>query len=178
MMTHKTGSEYFTFQGISEEFSVLDFWSWCFSDLYEVRSKLAEYLVVRALGIADESKAGYWSAQYVTYRKRRIGIRVSCNSDDKAVGTGMKKLTRHIDIRERNNDLFVFCMNESAVADDLELIKLDKWLFYVMPLWYIRSESGAAKTITQGKVKRLAKAVNIYELRNMVDEVIDHYADG
>lgn len=47
-----------------------------------------------------------------------------------------------------------------------------------MPLWYIRSESGAAKTITQGKVKRLAKAVNIYELRNMVDEVIDHYADG
>lgn len=177
-MVHKSGSENFTFQGENEDFTVLDFWSWCFSDLYEVRSKLAEYLVVRALGIEDESKAGYWSAQYVTYRKKRIGIRVSCNSDDKALGAGMKRLTRHIDIRERDNDLFVFCMNEGAVADDSELLKLDKWLFYVMPLWYIRSESGAAKTITQAKVKRLAKAVKIYELRKMVDEVIEHYEHG
>ena len=165
-MIHKTGSECFTFHGEREDFTVLDFWRWCFSDLYEIRSKVAEYLVVKALEIADESKAGYWSAQYITYRKKRIGIRVACSNDNQVAGA--KRLTRHIDIRTRENDIFVFCMNEGAATDKSNLLRLDKWTFYVMPLWYIRAESGEARTITQAKVKRLAKAVSFYELRQMV----------
>lgn len=48
-----TGAEHFTFKGQKIGHSLLDYWSWSFSDIYNniYRGIMAEYIVATALGI-------------------------------------------------------------------------------------------------------------------------------
>ena len=169
---NKSGEEHFTLHGLQTELTVKDFWSIFFSDLYEIRSKVAVYLVAHKLGITSSQEFGYWSAQSICYKKKRIEIRATCGAGKAGESFGDRNTVRHIDVRVRETDIYVFCLNESAMESDLELLELERWKFYVVPEWYIRSECGDKKTITREKVKRLVKETDISGLKRAVDSVI------
>ena len=159
------GNERFTFQGKSTNMSVFDLWQALFSDLYEIRAKVAEYLVIRALGIGQPTNTGYWSAQYIEYKGNRIELRQVCISS-----TDKGNQIRHVDVRSREGDLYVISVHDGTKDC---LLDLDKWRFYVIPVWYIDSECGSRKTITLTKIRRLVKESSVNEIKEAVDKLLD-----
>ena len=104
------GDECFTYSGEDTELTVREFWSWYFSDLLDIKTRVAEYLVSKALGMNEAYNTGYWTAQSIKYRERRLELRSAAYMKSIADIEPSVEHIRHIDIRVRENDVYVFCL--------------------------------------------------------------------
>ena len=80
----------------------------------------------------------------------------------------------------RNNDVYVLVLITGENAVDANPLKLEHFKFWVIPTKLINDECGNNKSISLGKVKRLAKmrhfpenGIGFADLHRAVDEVID-----
>ena len=170
---HLIGNETFSYEGVDTDMTVIDFWRWYFSDLYDIKSKIAEYLVSKALGLTEAYNTGYWSAHSIKYRDKKIEIREASYIRSTGDNNSSKQCIKHIDIRARDNDFYIFCFNVGKTIHDSNPLILDNWEFYVVPTWYIESESGNKNTICLSKVRRLVRVVKFPELKDNIDKIID-----
>ena len=175
-------------------FSVLDFWQYAYSQLENLGDTLAEFLVARALGIEKAENVNYWTAYDMAYRNKRIEVKATSyvhpwnthiskvrtfsiepsnnsywgNSVD-GVNEG-KKLSRQ-------SEVYVFCLNNNMDIHENDPLKVDDWVFYVVPTFVINiycKDNPAQKKISLNVVKRLAKnGVAFDELKNAVDIAIE-----
>ena len=171
-------------------FSVLDFWRYQYSNIGALGGELAEFFVARALGISKAENADYWTAYDMSYRRKRIEVK----STQYVHAWNRKKVSeqRSFSIEptkntywaykkgyekkyERQNDLYVFCLNKNRDIDKNDPLSLDDWVFYVVPTFRINEyASERQKTISLNVVKRLAgKEVKFDQLKDVVDQVID-----
>ena len=146
----KAGNEPFHTAGVPSGFALLDYWRWAESDLLNNtrRAIIAEYLIARAVGAADEPRVEWAGVDVVT----RQGVRVEVKSSAYVQSWEQRDLSVvTFDIAPRKSswdpttnkevvhdpprrmaDVYVFCVlgDESGrVPDPLDL---SDWQFYVV----------------------------------------------
>ena len=58
---HLVGNEVFTYHGEETDMTVLEYWRWLYSELFDLQSSIAEYIVAKALGLEKASNVGDWT---------------------------------------------------------------------------------------------------------------------
>ena len=185
--------EMFQYKG-QELFSVLDFWRYAYGQLEGLSETVAEFLVARALGIEKAENVNYWTAYDMAYRNKRIEVKATSyvhpwntsiskvrnfsieptnnsywgnNTDDVNAG---KKLSRQ-------SEVYVFCLNSSTDIQNNNPLKVDDWIFYIVPTYEINiycKDNPEQKKISLNVIKRLAQnGVAFDELKNAVDEAVE-----
>lgn len=187
-----TPDEMFTSNG-EEVFSVLDFWRFAYSQLKGKGGALAEFFVAKALGVGKAENVNYWTAYDMAYRNKRIEVKATqyvhpwntriskvrtfsiepSNDqywDNADFASGERKLSRQ-------SEIYVFCLNSNTSIENCDPLRLDDWIFYVVPTFTINSycqNNPNQKKISLNVVKRLAgEGVSFDRLREAVDRAID-----
>ena len=181
-----------------ELFSVKDFWQYEYSQLLGLSAEIAEFLVARALGIDKAENVNYWTAYDMAYRNKRIEVKASVYihpwntkisksrsfsiepTNNAYWGNGSDGVSRG-KIRSRQSEIYVFCLNRNKDLDHVDPLRVDDWVFYVVPTYVINNycrNNPNQKTISLSAVQRLAKAgVGFPELRARVDSAIKESDD-
>lgn len=180
-----TGSEPFTVSGQPMNYSVIDFWQFQFSNIWDMQDQIAEFIVAKALGLEKPHNKNGWTLWDITYKGKRIEVKAtayyhSWRSDGK-VSTrrsfGITQAYSHYKDSAsefcRQNDIYVFCLNTGETKEESNPLALDNWRFWVVPTDTINSTCGNNKTITLTrlqKLTRLKNGIDYNQIRAVVDE--------
>ena len=185
----KLGSETFNFKGNSSDFSLLEFWQWSASDFVSntLRGVLAEYIVAKALGVADDFRKGWGafdlllkdgtkievkSAAYVQswYQKKYSSI-IFGIPRTREWSEATNKLS---EMTKRQADIYIFSLLRHKIQDTLNPLALDQWTFYILCTAELDLHMKDRKTITLNQLKQLKPVTsNFNDLKKKVQSVID-----
>ena len=129
------------------DFSVVDFWSWAFSDLQDntTRGILAEFIVARALGIELGVRSAWGDFDLVTKLGTRIEVKATgylqswkqkSLSTPTFTGLRARSWTEEGGLAEQESfraDVYVFCLQTSRQHDEYDPLDLAQWEFRVAP---------------------------------------------
>ena len=165
-----TGNEHFLVSGQRTEMRVLHFWQQCYSDLRDSGARLAEFLVLKALGASGSERLDYWKTYQIVYRGFDILIRMfsGLEADGRAF---VHDKNRCINISNRNVDLYIVC--HCGAMTRAEVLDLDKWKFYILPIWLINAKCGKGNAMRISRLRRLIKPVEYLNIKEIVDRLID-----
>lgn len=185
-----------------ELFSVLDFWRYAYSQLEGLGDTIAEFLVAKALGIEKAENVNYWTAYDMAYRNKRIEVKAtqyvhpwntkiskvrnfSIEPTSNSYWGNGKDGVNDGNTHSRQSEVYVFCLNSNMDIQSSNPLKVDDWVFYVIPTFEINTyckDNPKQKKISLSVVKRLAKCgVAFDKLRDTVDAAIersDRYYEG
>ena len=75
---------------------------------------------------------------------------------------------------ERQNDIYVFCLNTGKNEEESYPLDMANWEFYVVPTNVINDNCAPEqKTISLGKVRKLAPLTRYEELKNVIDSICE-----
>ena len=185
--------EIFTHKG-EALFSVLDFWQYAYSQLEGLADTLAEFFVAKALGIEKAENVNYWTAYDMAYRNKRIEVKATryvhpWNTHISKVRTFSIEPTNsdywgssEIGINNgrklsRQSEVYVFCLNNNMDIENSNPLKVDDWVFFVVPTFVINNycqDNPGQKKISLNVVKRLSNGGVAFDaLKSTVDAAID-----
>lgn len=182
-----TGQEQFTLNGNSAGYSVLDFWAFQHSNIWDVQEEIAEFIVAKALGQDLPFNKNGWTLWDMNYREKRIEVKEtgyyhSWRTDGKVSlqrSFGITKAyTRYKDNTsefKRQNDIYVFCLITGETKEASNPLVLDNWRFWVVSTATINRLCGDNKTISLGRVKKITKrpeGIGYRDLKREIDNVI------
>ena len=77
-------------------------------------------------------------------------------------------------VLERQNDIYVFCLNTGHNEEESNPLDMSNWEFYVVPTAVINANCAPAqKSISLGKVRKLAPMTRFHDLKNVIDSICD-----
>ncbi len=180
------GNESFCYKGQETDMTILEFWRWHFSDIYDMHDKFAEFIVAKALELTQADNTGAWTLYDISYRGKRIEIKESSyfhswQTDDEPknqvrVFGITKAYSEYKDSKstfERQNDIYVFCLNTGETRATSNPLNLENWEFYIVPTSVINEKCGDGKRISIGKLRRFAEAKRYDEIKDTIDSIID-----
>jgi len=145
----KTGDERFRERGKGLPFDLKSFWQWSASDLLSnvTRGVMAEFLVAKAVGLADESIRKEWDPFDLVTPE---GIKVEVKSSAYLQSWTQRELskvrfqvpkTQAWDYatnkwgteKARHADVYVFALLAHEDKSTVDPMDLDQWTFYVIP---------------------------------------------
>ena len=186
MFNKLSGDEEFTFQNEKTGLNILEYWQWLYSDIYDLQDTIAEYIVAKALGIEEPCNTGSWTLYDIAYRGKRIEVKEtsyyhSWQTDEepksKARTFGITKAYSEYQDNtskfERQNDVYVFCLNTGETKTDSNPLQLEHWEFYVIPTSVINDKCGDQKTISLSRIRKMSEKVDYSQLKEKVDEIIE-----
>ncbi|MFP5265579.1 MAG: hypothetical protein ACLGJB_27130 [Blastocatellia bacterium] len=169
-ITKKTGSEHFHRGGHPLEPTLLEFWQWFASDLTNnvLRGVLAEYIVAKALGIADGLRESWSPYDLIT----PSGIKIEVKSAAYLQSWFHKKLsiisfgigpTRGYDADtnkladeiKRQADVYVFCLLKQKDKDTLDPLDLNQWEFYILAASVLNERCPTRNSIGLARLQKL-----------------------
>ncbi len=165
-------------------FSVIDFWRFQFSNVWDIQDQIAEFIVAQALGQSKPFNKNGWTLWDINYRGRRIEVKEtayyhSWRTDGKVSEQRTFSITQaHSSYKVkssalgRQNDIYVFCLNTGKTQEDSNPLVLDHWRFWVVPTEIINQACGNNKTISLGRLRKLTglkDGVSYDEIKTMVD---------
>ena len=184
----------FTFDG-QPVFSVLDYWRFQYCQLMNQQENIAEYLVAKALNINKAENVSSWTGYDLSYQGKRIEVKSSSYvhpwnkkkvSEVRTFSISPSSNYYWFGSTDRNgktvarqNELYVFCLNENRDIANANPLVLDDWIFYVIPTFIIdatceKSGNPNQKTISLGVVKKLSGgSVKFDRLRDAVEEAMN-----
>ena len=183
-----TGNEPLTLDGKPVGSTLLDFWRFQYSNIWDMQDSISEYIVAKALGQDVPNNKNGWTLWDTTYRGKRIEIKetgyfYSWQKDGKispvrvfGIRKAYSKYKDNTSSFKRQNDLYIFCLNTGKTKEESNPLELTHWRFWVIPTSTINELCGDNKTISLGRVKKLAKnenGVGFSDLKASIDEVID-----
>ena len=183
-----SGKEKFTQHGNETNLSILDFWQFKFSNIYNMQEIMAEYLVAKALGKDEADNDAYWRLFDIAYRGKRIEVKQSSyyhpwnengKISDQRIFSIAKANSSYEDNTkenryERQNDIYVFCLNVGKTKEEANPLNLDNWQFYIVPTSFINENCGDNKTISLGRIRNFGfEAKNYYEIEDEINRLID-----
>lgn len=184
--THLNGNEIFCFNGKETEMSILEFWRWHYSDIFAQHDKIAEFIVAKALGLTKADNTGAWTLYDIDYRNKRIEIKETSYYHSWQTDEEPKSQVRTFSITkayseykdatstfERQNDIYVFCLNTGDTRAESYPLNLENWKFYIVPTSIINEYCGDAKSISLGRVERFTKPQKYNEIKDYIDFIID-----
>ena len=182
-----TGKEPLTMGGEPIGYTVLDFWSFQHSNIWDVQEEIAEFIVAKALGQNLPYNKNGWTLWDLNYRGKRIEVKEtgyyhSWRADGKVSQVRTfgitKAYSRYKDNTssfERQNDVYVFCLNTGETRESSNPLELDNWRFWVVRTSTINEFCGDNKHITLGRLKKIANSpcgVGYAELKATVDAAL------
>lgn len=171
----------FTSKGESIGLTMLDFWKYQYSNIFDLQENIAEFIVGKALGLTEPCNRNGWSLFDIFYRKTRIEIKetgyfYSWQKDGKISQQrtfGIAPAYGKDKVKERQNDIYVFCLNTGTNEEESNPLEMDNWKFYVVPTSVINKVAKNQKTISLGRVRKLAPLTRYSELKGVIDSFID-----
>ena len=178
-----------------DAFTVLDFWKYKFSQIESCPASLAEFLVAKALDVTRAENLDYWTAYDMSYRGRRIEVKetryihswnrekvsparyFSIAPSNNGYWSNIPKLHPEKK-KERQSDVYVFCLNTNQDYTKADPMNVDDWRFYIVPTFEIdryadRNGNSDQKKISLSVVRRLAgDGVDFNEIKEKVNEAI------
>jgi len=175
--------EKFLMNNKSVGLTVLDFWEYAYSDLNsDPRDDIAEFLVSNALGIKESTNRQSWTLYDVDYKGVRIEVKSTGyyqtwreeGDVSSHRGFSIRKSTDvKTSIKERHNDIYVFCLLNGVTREEANPLVLENWDFYVIPTSVINSKCGENDSISLNRIKKLGYEKVTY---NKLREEILQYA--
>ena len=196
-----SGTEEFTLKGENAGFNVLDLWRFQFSNLPDMEGRVGEFIVAMALKKEKPDNNNGWTYWDIDYREKRIEVKTTSyykpyrgddnyskvrtfgiqkaypNEDGSAqIYSNVKKTKEKV----RNNDIYVFVLNNGKTREEANPLQLEHWEFYVIPTQVINDECGDHQTISLKRVQDLCKklygsnnGVKFDTLKDEVDKAIE-----
>ena len=183
-----SGVEQFTLGGEPIGLSILDFWRFQHSNIWDVQEEVAEFIVAKALGQNAPYNKNGWTLWDINYKGKRIEVKEtgfyhSWRTDGKISQQRTfgitKAYSRYKDRQsefKRQNDIYVFCLITGETQETSNPLDLDNWRFWVVPTSTINRLCGDNKSISLGRVKRTTgqeNGVGYGQLRGEIDKTID-----
>ena len=173
----RSGDEPFVDGDKQLDFTVRDFWSYCFSNLAYITGHVAEFIVENALGIEIPTNKIKWEEYDIDYRGVRIEVKQTGYTH---TWTAYQSKIRRFGIQkvagERNNDIYIFCLfgEYGEKPEEANPIDVSRWKFYVVPTKRINEECGDQASISLGRIFGLGyEALSFGQIKEEVDRVID-----
>ena len=141
------GNEQFTIGGKPVGFTSLDFWSFQFSNVWDIYEEVAEFIVAKALGMTAPYNKNGWTSYDIKYREKRIEVKCT-------------------------NDAYVFCLNTGMNKDTANPFEMNHWEFYVVSTNTINQKFDKQQTISVGCIRKIAKAIPFDQLKSAIDAVL------
>lgn len=182
-MAQHTGNESFLMEGSPCGFTMLDFWQFQFSNIYDLQEHIAEFLVAKALGVKEPHNRSGWTLWDIDYEGWRIEVKetgyyYSWQEKGKISEQRTWSITKaYTDYKnpnseyKRQNDVYVFCLNTGKNEKDSYPLELENWEFYIIPTSKINEECRDNKTISLSKVQKLTKKVSFSEIKRVIDSL-------
>lgn len=178
----------FIFNDKEMNFGIIDFWKQKYSNIYNMQEVIAEFLVEKALGLDKSFNSDYWTLYDISYRNYRIEIKetgyyhpwnengkISLQRTFGITMANSKYEEKEIENKfERQNDIYVFCLNTGNTKETSNPMNINNWLFYIVPTSVINEQCGNNKTISLNRVKELAKEVQYDKIKETIDYIIDN----
>lgn len=182
-----TGEEKFILNNKQLNFGILDFWKYKYSNVYNMQEVIAEFMIERALEVEKSYNTDSWTLFDILYRNKRIEIKQTSyfhpwNENGKISKQRIFGITMansnyenpNIENKfERQNDVYVFCLNTGKTKETAYPLDISNWEFYVVPTKIINNLCGTNKTISLGKVRDIAKKVEYQNIKKYIDKLID-----
>lgn len=186
MLSKLSGKEEFTFKGSNTGLNIFEYWQWLYSDIYNLQDTLAEYIVAKALGKEEPNNTGSWTLYDIDYRGKRIEVKEtsyyhSWQTDEEpkskartfGITKAYSKYQDNTSKLERQNDVYIFCLNTGENKADSNPLQLEHWEFYVIATTVINEKCREQKSISLSRIRKLTEKVDYSQLKGKVDEVID-----
>ena len=166
------GSETFKLLGQPVGFSLIDFWRFQFSNIWDIQDQIAEFIVAKALGQTEPYNKNGWTLWDINYRGQRIEVKEtayyhSWRNDGKVSSQRTFSIAKAYTIYKksksepkRQNDIYVFCLNTGETKESSNPLLLDNWRFWVVPTETINRVCGNNKTITLGRLQKITNMKN------------------
>lgn len=183
-----SGYEPLTFNGKPAGFTVLDFWRFQHSNIWDVQEEIAEFIVAKALGQDVPYNKNGWTLWDINYRGKRIEIKEtgyyhSWRADGKVsqvrnfgINKAYSTYKDNTSSFERQNDVYVFCLNIGETKEASNPLQLEHWRFWVVLTETINRLCGDNKKISLGKIKTITKlndGIAYTDLKSAVDAAIE-----
>ena len=188
-----SGEEPVTMDGNPVGFTMLDFWRYQYSNIWNLQDQIAEFLVARALGQEVPYNKNGWTLWDLNYRGKRIEVKETGYyyswqkegkvSKERRFGITQAYTTYKNKDSEpgRQNDVYVFCLNTGETKEDSNPLELSHWRFWVVPTETINRLCGKNKTISLNRLKTItgqAGGISFNELKSAVDIALDRIANS
>jgi hypothetical protein len=168
-------------------YTVLDFWSWAFSDLISGSNRgiFAEFLVGAVLGTTENARIEWDVADHI-YRGRKIKVKSAAYIEHwlQSKPSRISFPINHIQRKEIKTsipgvtlyprpEVYVFCVFDVKDRNEADMLDMGKWLFYPVAAQIIESKYRRKKSVTLKEVQRVAASVQILQLRKTIDGIIE-----
>lgn len=178
----------FTYNNEDTGITMLDFWKFQYSNIYNMQEYIAEFIVAKALGLNTAHNQDWWTLYDIFYRNKRIEVKETSyyhawNEDGKCSRQrtfGITKANSAYENEgtenhyERQNDIYVFCLNTGETRDSSYPLELSNWEFYIVPTSVINEKCNDQKRISLGRIKNMGFTAKRYsEIKATIDEIID-----
>ena len=182
-----SGKEPFTAGGKPLGLNVLDFWSFQRSNLWDMQEDIAEFIVAKALGQEVPSNKNGWTLWDIDYKGKRVEVKetgyyYSWQKDGKiseqrsfGITKAYSKYKDTSSAFERQNDVYVFCLNTGRTKEESNPLEMDHWRFWVVPTSVINRECGDNKTLGLNRLRRIAgndEGLRYEELKDAIDKAL------
>jgi len=188
-VTRKEGRESFHSNGRQLPFDLLSYWQWSASDLVSnaTRGIVAEYIVARALGLAEKGVRDEWAAYDL---ETPSGIKIEVKSAAYLQSWHQERLspvkfvvpkTRAWDAdtntqsqeSKRQADVYVFALLVHTDKETVDPLNIDQWHFYVLPTAVLDARKRSQHSITLKSLEKLCSEPTPYdELPQAVENCI------
>ena len=178
----------FIFNSKEMTFGILELWQQKYSNVYNMQEVIAEFLVEKALGMDKSFNSDYWTLYDILYRNCRIEVKETgyyhpWNENGKISSQrifGITMANSNYEEKdaenkfERQNDIYVFCLNTGTTKETSNPMNINNWIFYIVPTSIINEQCGNNKTISLNRVKEFAKEVQYDKIKETIDDIIDN----
>lgn len=168
----KSGSELFRDGSQSLEFRLSDFWRWSMSDLVSnsTRGKLAEFIVLRAIGIGGQHVRDEWApCDLITDSGIRIEVKSAAyvqswhqRSHSSIIFPVPKTrkydpdTNRSLKEQYRSADVYVFALLMHTDKSSIDPLDVSQWRFLVLPTFVLDERKRSQSSITLKSLEVLA----------------------
>ncbi|HMS42169.1 MAG TPA: hypothetical protein PKE69_18190 [Pyrinomonadaceae bacterium] len=166
--------------------TVLDFWSWAYSDILSNRNRsiFAEFLVATALGETDNPRIE-WDAVDLRYQGKKIEVKsaayvqswqqnkLSTIRFDIGKKLGWFAETNSFGtLAERNADCYVFCLFTEQNREEANILDVEKWIFFVAQTRQLEERFNNQKSVSLNYLKEICLETNFRELKQVIEKVL------
>ena len=129
--------------------------------------------MAKALGQTEPYNKNGWTLWDINYRGQRIEVKEtayyhSWSNDGKVSAQRTFSISKAYTIykesesgpKRRQCDIYVFCLNTGETKESSNPLFLDNWRFWVVPTETINRACGDHKTISLGRLQKLANSKN------------------
>lgn len=177
----------FVFNDNDTGLTLLEFWKFRYCNIFDLQEAIAEFIVAKALGKEKADNLEYWTLYDIDYRGKRVEVKETSYyhpwNENRPISTaryfGITKANSNYDDKEhenryeRQNDVYVFCLNTGFTAEESYPLNLNNWEFYIVPTKTINEKCGDNKTISLVKLKKLGIEPKRYdEIKTTIDSFI------